>query len=90
MDRDIRFARDSAEKKTPFLATIWFYGPHSPTLQHDPGEQNNLISEQKELAKELRTKLISWLKSARHSYERGDYPGYQRQGRFIPTPGIER
>jgi arylsulfatase A-like enzyme len=31
MDRAIRFVRDSAVKKTPFLTTIWFYGPHSPT-----------------------------------------------------------
>ena len=57
-------------------------------LQNDPSEQKNLISERKELANELRTKLITWLESARHSYERGDYPGYKRQGRFIPTPGI--
>ena len=31
MDRALRFVRASAETKTPFLATIWFYGPHSPT-----------------------------------------------------------
>jgi arylsulfatase A-like enzyme len=31
MDRALDFVKSSAEAETPFLATIWFYGPHSPT-----------------------------------------------------------
>ena len=27
----------------------------------------------------------TWLASARHSFEKGDYPGYQQQGNWIPT-----
>jgi arylsulfatase A-like enzyme len=31
MDRALDFIEDSARSRTPFLTTIWFYGPHSPT-----------------------------------------------------------
>lgn len=31
MDRALEFIEDSAKNETPFLTTIWFYGPHSPT-----------------------------------------------------------
>jgi arylsulfatase A-like enzyme len=98
-DRFIPFASNLRRMQSPSASIIsqghklllWF-DKNKPDelyhLQQDPCEQNNLISERKELANELRTKLITWLKSARHSYERGDYPGYQRQGRFIPTPGV--
>jgi arylsulfatase A-like enzyme len=99
-DRFIPFASRLRGKQSPFASIIsqghklllWFDKDKADELYHlqkDPSEQKNLISEQKTLASELRTKLISWLKSARHSYERGDYAGYQRQGRFIPTPGLE-
>ena len=54
-------------------------------LQEDPTESNSLISEKPELAKALRTKLMAWLASARLSFEKGDYPGYEKQGRFIRT-----
>ena len=30
MDRAIEFVSESATAKKPFLATVWFYGPHSP------------------------------------------------------------
>jgi arylsulfatase A-like enzyme len=98
-DRFIPFASNLRRMQSPSASIIsqghklllWF-DKNKPDelyhLQHDPSEQKNLIGERRELANELRTKLITWLKSARHSYERGDYPGYQRQGRFIPTPGI--
>ena len=99
-DRFIPFASKLRGKQSPSASIIsqghklllWFDEDKADELYHlqkDPGEQKNLISEQKQLAKELRSILIGWLKSARRSYEHGDYPGYQRQGRFIPTPGIE-
>ena len=99
-DRFIPFASNLRPMQSPSASIIsqghklllWF-DKNKPDelyhLQNDPGEQNNLIGERKELANELRTKLTTWLKSARHSYERGDYPGYQRQGRFIQTPGVD-
>lgn len=99
LDRFIPFASNLRGKQSPSASIIsqghklmlWF-DKNKPDelyhLQNDPSEQINLISERKELANELRTKLIIWLKSARHSYERGDYRGYKQQGRFIPTPGI--
>ncbi|MCZ6673580.1 MAG: sulfatase-like hydrolase/transferase, partial [Verrucomicrobia bacterium] len=31
MDRAIQFVDDAAANNKPFMATIWFYGPHSPT-----------------------------------------------------------
>ncbi|MGK0239364.1 MAG: hypothetical protein ACI92G_002839, partial [Candidatus Pelagisphaera sp.] len=32
---------------------------------------------------ELKKELLNWLQSARHSYEDGDYPDYEKQGHFI-------
>jgi arylsulfatase A-like enzyme len=99
-DRFIPFASDLRRKESPSASIIsqghklllWF-DSNKPDelydLQGDPGEQHNLISERKELADELRTKLITWLRSARYSYEHGDYPGYEKQGRFITTPGVK-
>ena len=99
-DRFIPFASNLRPKQSPSASIIsqghklllWF-DKNKPDelyhLQNDPSEQKNLISKRKELANELRAKLIIWLKSARHSYERGDYLGHKRQGRFIPTPGID-
>ena len=52
-------------------------------LQEDPRERNNRISQKPELAAGMKEELQGWLKSARHSYEKGDYPGYIKQGRFI-------
>ena len=52
-------------------------------LQEDRAEQRNLFAEKPELANALKTKLMTWLTSARNSYEIGDYPGYEKQGRFI-------
>ncbi len=54
-------------------------------LWDDPGEKKNLIHQKPDLASTLKRKLMDWLVSARHSYEKGDYPGYKRQGRFIKT-----
>jgi arylsulfatase A-like enzyme len=99
-DRFIPFASDMQRKQSPSASIIsqghklllWFDRNKPDELYHqqdDPGEQHNLISERKELAGELRTKLITWLKSARHSYESGDYPGYKRQGTFIRATGVE-
>ena len=42
-----------------------------------------MIAEKPELANALKTKLMTWLTSARNSYEIGDYPGYEKQGHFI-------
>jgi hypothetical protein len=67
---------------------LWFDETRKDELYHvesDPGEERNLIDGQPALAGQLRTKLIAWLTSARESYLRGDYPGYQQQGRFIAT-----
>ena len=52
-------------------------------LQEDPREQTNLVQEKQEIANLLRTTYLDWLNSARHSYQQGDYPNYQPQGRFI-------
>lgn len=52
-------------------------------LDEDPAEERNLIVEKPELANALRTKFMAWLESARHSYETGDYPGYEKQGLFL-------
>ena len=46
-------------------------------------EERNLFAEKPELANALTAKLMTWLTSARNSYEIGDYPGYEKQGRFI-------
>jgi arylsulfatase A-like enzyme len=98
-DRFIPFASDLRRKQSPSASIVseghklllWFDEDKPDELYHlenDPGEERNLIGEQKELADELRTKLITWLKSARNSYQHGDYSGYQRQGRFIAIPGF--
>ncbi|QXD26057.1 sulfatase-like hydrolase/transferase [Opitutia bacterium ISCC 51] len=52
-------------------------------LKEDPKEETNLYQKNPILAGELRLELMTWLKSARHSYDHGDYPGYQVQGQFI-------
>ena len=31
VDRALKFIRKAAENKSPFMTTVWFYGPHSPT-----------------------------------------------------------
>ena len=31
MNRVIEFVKNAAKKEMPFMTTIWFYGPHSPT-----------------------------------------------------------
>ncbi|MDA8527298.1 sulfatase-like hydrolase/transferase [Opitutaceae bacterium] len=31
MDRAIQFVKDATNRGQPFMSTIWFYGPHSPT-----------------------------------------------------------
>jgi hypothetical protein len=99
-DRFIPFASDLRRKQSPTASIIsqghklmlWL-DPNKPDelyhLENDPGEKINLIETEKKLASELRMKLISWLKSARNSYLRGDYSGYQKQGRFIATPGLD-
>lgn len=100
-DRFIPFASDVLRKQSPSASIIgdghklllWFDKSKPDELydlNDDPAEQRNLIGEKQELAEKLRSKLISWLQSARHSYERGDYPGYECQGRFISTPEIAR
>ena len=30
VDRAVEFFKQSVEAKKPFMATVWFYGPHSP------------------------------------------------------------
>lgn len=52
-------------------------------LKEDPTEETNFYQKDPILAGELRLELMTWLKSARHSYDHGDYPGYQIQGQFI-------
>lgn len=52
-------------------------------IHDDPGESNNLLPKKPELAAELKKELLAWIQSARHSYENGDYPNYERQGHFI-------
>jgi arylsulfatase A-like enzyme len=56
-------------------------------IHDDPAEETNLIGKRPELADRIRNKMDSWLKSARHSYEKGDYPGYRRQGSFVRELG---
>lgn len=67
---------------------LWFdpekrdqlYAVHS-----DPDESDNLIHKKPELAAELKRELLAWLRSARHSYEHGDYSQHEKQGHFITT-----
>jgi len=54
-------------------------------LHNDPGEQNNLARQNQKLAASMEKSLKAWLVSARHSYEKGDYPNYDKQGIFIRT-----
>ena len=54
-------------------------------LQEDPREERDLFAQKPVVASSLRSVYIDWLKSARHSFEHGDYPGYERQGSFIKT-----
>ena len=71
------------------LATISAQGDEKPDelyhLHNDPGEQNNLVQQNPKLAASPKKNLEAWLKSARHSYEKGDCPGYDKQGIFIRT-----
>ncbi len=94
-DRFIPFA-SNLQKQSPTASIIdeghrlllWFDPDRQDELYHlwdDPGEKQNLIHQKPELASALKRKLMGWLVSARHSYEKGDYPGYTRQGRFIKT-----
>jgi hypothetical protein len=54
-------------------------------LHDDPAEQRNVISDHPELAATMRKDLFDWIKSARHSFSQGDYPGYQPQGIFLDS-----
>jgi arylsulfatase A-like enzyme len=49
----------------------------------DPSESRNVLVEHPETAAEMKRELMAWLESARHSFEEGDYPGYERQGLFL-------
>jgi len=65
---------------------LWFdseKGDELYAIHDDPDESDNLIDQKPELATELKQELLTWLRSARHSYERGDYPNYEKQGDFI-------
>lgn len=53
------------------------------SVQDDPSESENLIRRKPELAAALKQELLTWLRSARHSYEHGDYPNHEEQGHFI-------
>ena len=67
---------------------LWFDSTKEDELYHiqdDPKEERNLARRKPELASELKRELLGWVKSARHSYEKGDYPGYAKQGHFINT-----
>ncbi len=94
-DRFIPFA-SNMHKQSPTASIIdedhklllWFSPDRENELYHlwdDPGEKKNLIHQKPELVSTLKRKLMDWLVSAHHSYEKGDYPGYTRQGRFIKT-----
>ncbi len=52
-------------------------------IQADASESRNLVYDEPAIAARLRTELLGWLESAEDSYEKGDYPGYTKQGRFI-------
>jgi arylsulfatase A-like enzyme len=52
-------------------------------IQVDAAESNNLAAQKPELTAKLKSELMTWLKSARHSYQTGDYPDYTQQGSFI-------
>ena len=55
---------------------LWMDGKKPDELYHlhkDSGEQNNLAQENPQLAASLKKNLEAWLKSARHSYEKGDW-----------------
>lgn len=52
-------------------------------IQADASESRNLVFAEPVIAARLRTELLTWLESAKDSYENGDYPGYTKQGRFI-------
>jgi len=54
-------------------------------IEGDPREEENLILVEPELAATLEREFFDWMDSARHSYEKGDYPGYIKQGHFINT-----
>jgi arylsulfatase A-like enzyme len=92
-DKFIPFASEM-QKRSPKASIIhrdhklllWMDGKKADELYHlkqDPGERNNLVTRNSELAASLRKELEEWLESARKSYEDGDYPGYVRQGIFI-------
>ena len=66
---------------------FWIGSDKPDELYHiydDPAEKHNLIKQKPELAAEHKKKFDNWLASARHSYEKGDYPGYKKQGNFLP------
>ncbi|MFP6854196.1 MAG: hypothetical protein VB980_00325 [Opitutales bacterium] len=52
-------------------------------LHKDSEEQNNLAQENPKLAAFMKESLEAWFASARHSYEKGDYSGYDKQGIFL-------
>ena len=94
-DKFIPFA-SNMQKQSPTASVIdqghklllWFDSKKEVelyALQEDRAEERNLIDENPVLAKALQTKLMTWLNSARQSYETGDYPGYKKQGQFIRT-----
>lgn len=94
-DKFIPFA-SNMQKKSPTASIIsqghklllWFDQTKSDELYHlkdDPSELHNLHASNPQLSSELRKELLDWLKSARHSFDQGDYPGYESQGRFIKT-----
>jgi len=94
-DRFIPFA--SGRKKTFPTASVisgehklllWFDRNREDELYHlasDPEEKRNLVGQRPDVAATLKKELMGWLESARHSYAKGDYPGYERQDRFIST-----
>lgn len=94
-DRSIPFA-SQMQKLSPKASIVhknhkflqWFdteKGDELYSVQDDPSESDNLVARKPELAAELKKELSNWLRSARHSYEKGDYPDYEKQSHFINT-----
>ena len=92
-DKFIPFA-SQMQKRSPKASIIldgykflrWMDENKEDELYHihdDPAEINNLIGDMPAVAAKLEKELMNWLKSAKHSYEVGDYPGYAKQGSFI-------
>jgi arylsulfatase A-like enzyme len=92
-DRFIPFA-SNMQRASPSAAIIdnnykllvWL-GTNKPDelyhLHQDPAEKTNLTTTEPELAATMKRQLSAWLKSARNSFDKGDYPGYETQGRFV-------